>query len=287
MTKIIAELGINHNGSIDTLLAMTRQAKDAGADYVKLQKRDVDICYTVKELRKPCESPWGNTVDAKVRGRELLWDDIAQFADYCDSIGVGWGCSCFDLNSMAQLFSRFGSRVAFNKIPSAMSIHDTYVWLVAQQGIFTIISCGLSNGLTDIQKIADVFEDVKTPYVVNVTTSVYPCPLRRCNLYRIDTLKTMLSDMSYCQGVGYSGHEVGILPSVIAAWSGAEWIERHFTLDRSSYGADQSASLEPEGLRRLVRDIRSLDIIGGDADIRLYGDEKNPVPELRNVKGMK
>ena len=287
MTKIIAELGINHNGSRATLIKMVEEAAAAGVDYVKIQKRNVDLCYTNDELDAQCVSPWGKTVEAKVRGRELSWDDVREMACVCSSIGIGWGCSCFDLTSLSELWDLFGhEKVAkslefsFHKIPSAMALHPEFVSQVAGYGKLTLISCGLAADPSGIADVTNFFEEAKTDYVLNVTTALYPCPNDRCNLNRIKRFKSIKDAFPCCRAVGYSGHETGILPSVIAAQMGAEWIERHFTLDRSMYGADQSASLEPEGLRRLVRDIRELEKIRGSGEIHLYGDEKNPVPHL-------
>lgn len=278
--KIIAELGINHNGCIETAKQMATTAKECGADLVKLQKRYIDQCYTREQLDAPCRSPWGSTVREKVVGRELSWGDLEDFSDHCESIGVGWGCSCFDLGSLANLEMVFGGRIAFHKVPSAMAVHMEFLKQIASYGRLTLVSCGLASNGDDLKRVASVFRDVSTDYVMNVTTSIYPCPVDRCNLRRISAMLGEFIHWRCCRGVGYSGHEVGILPSVIAAHLGASYIERHFTLDRSWYGADQSASLEPEGLRRLVRDIRELDEIMGDSEIRLYGDEKNPVPRL-------
>lgn len=278
-TKIIAELGINHNGDVDIAKAMVTKAAIAGCDYVKLQKRDVEWCYTPEQLAQPCDSPWGETIEDKVCGRELDWDAVEFLDRHCSSLDIGWSASCFDLNSLSELEGLFPQR-PFNKVASAMALHQLFLREVARYGRLTLLSTGL---LTDegISRAAQVFENARCPYVIMHTTALYPAPLERLNLSVISILQEVFHEAEHCMGIGYSGHEVGVLPSVVAAGLGATWIERHFTLDRSMYGADQSASLEPAGLERLVRDIRSLPVIRGDGNRVLHGDEKNPVTYFR------
>ncbi|UCG53534.1 MAG: N-acetylneuraminate synthase family protein [Candidatus Latescibacterota bacterium] len=273
--KIIAEIGINHNGSIESAKTMALIAKEAGADFVKLQKRDISSCYSIEELREPCKSPWGSTVEAKVRGRELSWDEVSDFARFCEKNEIGWSASCFDAKSFKELQSY---EPAFNKVPSGLAIHRDYLQMVAKAKRLTLISTGLLGSMDEIISAAEIFEDAGCEYVINHCVALYPCPEERLNLRVIPRLidTFLYGDMAHCSAIGYSGHEVGILPTVIAAQFGAIWIERHFTLDRAWYGADQSASLEPQGLHRLVRDIRSLSLLQGDS-LKLKGDEKIPV----------
>jgi N-acetylneuraminate synthase len=250
-------------------------AKDAGCDYVKLQKREVEWCYSPEQLNKQCDSPWGSTVFEKVRGRELDWRQIEIFDAFCESIGIQWISSCFDLKSLNHLHELYPDR-PLNKIPSAMALRDEFVLQVAKQGIRTLISTGL---LPDdkVIAIADVFDGQRCEYVLNHVVSVYPCPDNRLNLLAIPVLAEVFHHREFCVGIGYSGHETGILPSVIAAQLGAVYIERHITTNRAGYGADQSASLEGAGLNRLVRDIHNLPVILGTGKRELRGDEKNPV----------
>lgn len=285
MTKynLIAEIGINHNGDTHLAFEMIERAKVAGADFVKFQKRDVDTCYSALDLAGPCKSPWGETVGAKVRGREFSWAEMRAVAGKCSREGIGWGSSCFDLVSLRELEDRFGDKVAFHKVPSCMAKHDAFLREIASYKRLTLVSLGLAADLVEVAGIAAFFETAGCPYVLNATTALYPTPPNRCNLARVRTLRKFrdarLSGL--CRGIGYSGHESGVLPSVIAGFMGAEWIERHFTTDRAMYGADQSASLEPEGLRRLRRDLDQLREIVGEPDVQLFGDEKNPVPTLK------
>jgi len=277
--NVIAEIGINHNGDMNLVYDMVLAAKRCGADFVKFQKRDIDTCYTPEELAAPCDSPWGDTVEAKVRGRELSWEEFSAIDGICARQKIGWSASCFDLKSLDDLQRQFGDEITFHKVPSAMAIHRPFLEQVAAYKKLTLISVGLAPNFQEVVAIADLFYEAGCPFVINVTTSLYPCPPDRCNLERLSFFQNHSRVNRF--GVGYSGHEVGILPSVIAAQMGARFIERHFTLDRSWYGADQAASLEPDGLRRLCRDIEELGVIDGSGCVALRGDEKNPVPTLK------
>ena len=277
MTTIIAELGINHNGSLDTLIKMANAAKKAGADFVKIQKRTIDWCYTPMEMDKPCKSIWGDTIGDKVKGRELSWESIDKFVAYCEFHDISWFSSCFDMRSLEILNERYN--VKYNKVPSALTCREKFLKKIASYRIPTLISTGLCGSYSEIEKIGWLFEDAGCPFIFNHCVALYPAPVERLNLSIIKHMKVALptDQWSFFLGVGYSGHEVGILPSVIAASMGAKWIERHFTLDRAMYGADQAASMEPQGFERMVRDIRLLDKIEGFPAKSLQGDEKNPV----------
>lgn len=275
--EIIAELGINHNGNLEVLKAMALAAHEAGADYVKIQKRDIDLCYSEKELRASCESPWGSTVEDKVRGRELSWDDVSRFDEYCKKHGIKWFASAFDRRSLEELNIRFPD-MPYNKIPSAMAKWRDFVRQAAEYKKPLLISTGLCASMFDVMEIATIPQEVGCDFVLNHCIAVYPAPIERLNLRVIENfIHTFGASWSRCLGVGYSGHEVGLMPSVVAVVLGARWVERHFTLDRSWYGADQAASVEPQGFSRLVRDIRQVETILGDGYLRLYGDEKIPV----------
>ncbi len=281
---VIAEIGINHNGDIDKAKLLIKAAYDAGCDWVKFQKREIEYCYTEEDLQKPCDSPWGVTIEDKVRGRELDWNDFLALDKFCRAIGIGWSASCFDLVSLRRLHAMFPQR-PFNKVASAMAMRETFVKETAEQGVFTFISTGLLKSLEDIFDCTRAFEEEKCPYVVMHCVPNYPAPTERLNLNFISVLKEEYlsgSVFKHCKGIGYSGHEISLMPSVVAASLGADYIERHITLDRAMYGADQSASVEPQGLIRLVRDVKQTEEILGEYDKVLYGDEKNPVPYFRD-----
>ena len=274
--KVIAELGINHNGSLEVLKTMALAAQKAGADYVKIQKRDISLCYSEEDLRSPCESPWGSTVEDKVRGRELSWDQIKEFDEFCKRHGIKWFASAFDRRSLEELVTLFPD-LPYLKVPSGLVRWRAYLRQIAQYDKPVIVSIGLCRDLFEVMDVASIFSEQKRPFVVNHCVSVYPAPPERLNLRVIPRLIHCFSSWEHCLGIGYSGHEVGLMPTVAAVVLGARWIERHFTLDRSWYGADQAASVEPQGFARLVRDIRMVDEILGDGYIQLYGDEKIPV----------
>ena len=281
--KIIGEIGINHNGDMEIAKLLIKAAYDAGCDWVKFQKREPDFCYSPEELQKPCDSPWGITIEDKVRGRELDWNDFLEIDNFCKELGIGWSASCFDLASARRLHTMFPRR-PFNKVASAMALRETFVGAVAEQGLFTFLSTGLFESLEDIFECTSIFEKHECPYVVMHCVPNYPAPIERLNLNFITALKEEYAEggvFKWCKGIGYSGHEISLMPSVVAAALGADYIERHITLDRALYGADQAASVEPQGLARLVRDVKQTDLILGEHDKILYGDEKNPVPYFR------
>ena len=282
--KVIAEIGINHNGDLNKAKLLIKAAYDAGCDWVKFQKREIDYCYSEEDLQKPCDSPWGVTIEDKVKGRELGWNDFLKIDEFCKNLGIGWSASCFDLVSQRRLHTMFASR-PFNKIASAMAVRDTFVQAVAEQKLFTFVSTGLFKTVEDIFDCTKILEDAECPYVVMHCVPNYPAPLERLNLNFIKVLVEEYitgSVFKFCKGVGYSGHEISLMPSVVAAAYGADYIERHITLDRAMYGADQAASVEPQGLKRLVRDVKQIDTILGDYDKVLYGDEKNPITYFRD-----
>lgn len=281
-TRVIADIGINHNGKLDVAIQLAVAAKRAGCDYVKLQKRDPDWCYSPEEMARVMEnpSPWGPTVGDKVRGRELSWEQVAEFDAACSQLGVGWSASCFDLKSLRELHERYPKR-PFNKVPSALAGRPEFLREVASQRVLTLISGALLDD-AGLDAAVAVFEGARCQYVVNHCVGLYPCPPARVNLLAITRLIERFHRKPHCVGVGYSGHETGILPSTLAAMLGASWIERHVTLDRSAYGSDQAASLEPHGLEVLVRDVRSLPLVLGDGDRNPRGDEKRPVTFWRS-----
>lgn len=277
--QIIAEIGINHNGSIDLARHLADMAKECGCDFVKLQKREIDWCYSDEQLRAHCESQWGTTVEDKVRGRELSWDEIEEFDQHCKSIDMQWICSCFDLKSLRYLAANF-PHLPLMKVPSALAMRTQYLVEVAEYKKRTLISAGLLTN-EQLQGAADLFDARECEYILNHCQALYPCPQERINMAVLPIMRHFYHERPFCMGIGYSGHETGVLPSVVAALLGALYVERHITLDRALQGSDHAASLEKQGLARLVRDIRDLDVIMGSATRELHGDEKNPVTYWR------
>ena len=269
---IIAEAGINHGGNLDTAKKLIDMAKNAGCDAVKFQKRTIDTVYTPEFLSQKRESPWGTTQRDQKEGLEFGYEQYCEIDRYCKEQNIPWFASAWDCAS--QYFLREFD-LPYNKIASAMLTHIPLVEMVAEERKHTFISTGMSS-YRQILQVTTAFEYYKCPFTLMHTVSVYPCKDADCNLNMIPKLQRI-----YGCPVGYSGHEVGLLPSVIAAVLGATAIERHITLDRASYGSDQSASLEKEGLERLVRDIRLIETIKGSGEKTISESELKTMRSLR------
>lgn len=272
---IIAEIGINHNGSIEIAKKLIDMAKGCGADAVKFQKRTIDIVYTPELLASPRQSPWGATQRAQKEGLELGKKEYDEIDTYCKEKGIYWFASAWDEKS--QEFLR-QYNLPFNKIASAMLTHKKLVEMVAEEKKHTFISTGMT-GLDQIDKVVNVFQKSSCSYTILQCVSIYPCPDEWCNVKMILTLK----DRYRCP-VGYSGHEHGLLPSTLAVALGAVCIERHITLDRSMYGSDQSASLEKKGLELLIRDARDVSRILGKGEKVVIPEEEKVAYKLRYFK---
>jgi len=268
----VAEVGINHNGDMGICKELIDVAADAGCDAVKFQKRDINRVYTQDFLDSPRESPWGNTQRAQKEGLEFSKKEYEEIANYCASKGIEWFASAWDTNS--QVFLRqFDCK--FNKIASAMIVHQDLLQMVAEEGRHTFISTGMST-FDDIQKAVDIFKDANCPFELMHTISTYPMRDEDANLRLINTLR----DRYQCN-VGYSGHEVGLAISYAAAAMGITSLERHITLDRAMYGSDQAASIEPSGLRQLVGAVRKIEKAMGDGEKRIIDAEVSIAQKLR------
>ena len=269
---LIAEIGINHNGDISICKELIDVAVDSGCDAVKFQKRDIDQVYTQEFLDSPRESPWGNTQRAQKEGLEFSKEQYLEISDYCTNKGIEWFASAWDTNSQAFL-RQFDCK--YNKIASAMIVHEELLQMVADEGKHTFISTGMST-YEDIQKAVDIFKAAGCSFELMHTISTYPMKDEDANLNLINTLRTR-----YGCNVGYSGHEVGLAISYAAAAMGITSLERHITLDRAMYGSDQSASIEPNGLRQLVGAIRKIEQAMGDGEKRVIDAE---VPIARKLR---
>tara|TARA_Y100000816_G_C26050954_1_gene551019 strand:+ start:124 stop:951 length:828 start_codon:yes stop_codon:yes gene_type:complete len=272
MTYIIAEIGINHNGSLQIAKQLIDMAVTAGCDAVKFQKRTIDVVYDNETLSIPRESPWGNTTREQKEGLEFSLETYDEIDNYVRSKKIDWFASSWDLNSQKQM-RKYNFK--HNKIASAMITHEEFVDCVASEKKHTFISTGMTE-YKHIENAIKIFESQKCDFTLFHTVSTYPTKDTDCNIKMINSLRENFK----CK-VGYSGHEVGILPSLLAVFMGASAVERHITLDRSMYGSDQSASLEFDGLKRLVRDIRALKEILGDGEKKFLEDEKNIAKKLR------
>lgn len=272
---VIAEIGINHNGSVKTALAMIDAAKDAGCDAVKFQKRTIDLCYTKEELDKPRESPWGSTTRQQKEGLEFIVGDYEEIAHHCRRVGIEWFASCWDaaaVNAIEQL-----DPPAY-KIASASLTDKELVTHTCRTGKPILLSTGMST-LDEIDAAVALIQSIGNPLILMHCTSTYPSKPEELNLQCIPMLKER-----YGLPVGYSGHEVGLQTTIAAVMLGACVVERHLTLDRSMYGSDQSASVEPHGFKEMVRDIRACEIAKGDGVKRVYETELPIKAKLRKVE---
>ena len=269
---IIAEIGINHNGDMEIAKGLIRMAKDAGCDYVKFQKRTLDVVYTQEFLDGPRKSPWGTTQREQKTGLEFNSLQYAEIDAYCREVGIGWFASAWDIDSFYFL-ETFNPDV--NKVASAMITNHEFLRRVALTGRPTFVSTGMSS-FEEIEDAVKIFKDYDCPFTLMHTVSTYPCKDEEVNLRVIHQLRAR-----YGVPVGYSGHETGLLPSILAATIGAVAIERHITLDRCMYGSDQAASLERRGLEYLVRDCKATASVMGDGIKRITEGERKTAASLR------
>ena len=246
-TFVIAEIGINHNGNLDIAKKLIDGASLAGCDAVKFQKRTIELVYTKDDLDRPRESPWGTTNRQQKEGLEFGLEEYQEIDSYCKLKNIQWLASAWDTES--QLFLR-QFNLKYNKIASAMLTDLELLRLVAEEGKYTFVSTGMST-MEEISQAVEVFDELGCPYELMHCNSTYPMKNENANLNVMKTLR----DAFNCK-VGYSGHETGRVVSMVAVALGASSIERHITLDKSMYGSDQSASIEVEEMRRLVKDIK-------------------------------
>ena len=247
---ICAEIGINHNGDLKLCKQLIDIAVEAGCDAVKFQKRDINLVYTQEFLNSYRESPWGTTQRDQKLGLEFEYENYLEIDSYCKSRKIEWYASAWDLNSQ-KFLRQFDCK--YNKVASAMLVFIDLLVEIAKEGKHTFISTGMST-YDDIQKAVDIFRSYQCPFELMHTVSTYPMKDEDANLNLIHTLR----DRFKCN-IGYSGHETGLAITYAAAAMNVSSIERHVTIDRSMYGSDQSASLEPAGLRQLVGGIRKIE----------------------------
>ena len=270
---IIAEIGINHNGDLNICKELIDVAVLSGCDAVKLQKRDIDQVYTKEFLDKPRESPWGSTQRDQKEGLEFTLKDYLEISKYCSGKGIEWFASAWDLTSQ-RFLRQFNCN--YNKIASAMIVSQVFLELVASERKHTFISTGMST-YSDIEKAIDIFTKAGCSFELMHTVSTYPMRDEDANLRLIQTLR----DRYNCN-VGYSGHEVGLAVSYAASALGISSLERHITLDRAMYGSDQSASIEPSGLRNLVGAVRKVEKAMGDGIKKTLEGEVSISQKLRS-----
>jgi len=271
-TFVIAEIGINHNGSLDIAKQLIDVAKVSGADAVKFQKRTIDLVYTKDMLDSLRKSPWGTTQREQKEGLEFGLEEYKEIDRYCREKSIAWFASAWDLES--QKFLR-QFNLKYNKIASAMLVYEPLLRMVAEEKRHTFISTGMSK-IADLDRVIAIFRDVGCPFELMHCVSTYPMTDEDANLNRIKALRER-----YGCNVGYSGHEVGLAVSYAAAVLGITSLERHITLDRSMYGSDQSASVEPLGFRMLVGAVRKIELAMGDGALEMNAKEASIAGKLR------
>ena len=269
---IIAEIGINHNGDLSICKDLIDVAVVAGCNAVKFQKRDIEQVYTQDFLNSSRESPWGSTQRDQKMGLEFDLEDYQSIAQYCKEKNIEWFTSAWDLNSQAFL-KQFDCK--YNKVASAMIVHEELLKVIAAEGKHTFISTGMTS-YNDIQKAINIFKKENCSFELMHTVSTYPMKDEDANLNMIKSLRKKFQ----CN-IGYSGHEVGLAVSYAAAALGITSLERHITLDRAMYGSDQSASVEPIGLLQLVGAVRKIEKAMGDGEKRIIEAE---IPIARKLR---
>jgi len=271
-TFIIAEIGINHNGDIKICKKLIDIAKNSGCDAVKFQKRTLNKVYTEEQLLSHRDSPWGNTTYDQKKGLEFGLKEYKIIDSYCKKKKITWFASAWDLESQ-KFLNNF--RLKFNKIASAMIVDKKFLDFVAKQKKHTFISTGMSN-MKNISDAVKIFKKRKCSFELMHCVSTYPMKDDTANLNMINVLKKKFK----CN-VGYSGHENGLVISMAASAFGLSSLERHITLDRTMYGSDQSASIEPNGLTSLVSSVRKIEKALGDGKKVFLPEEKIISKKLR------
>jgi len=270
-TYFIAEIGINHNGDIDVAKKLIDAAKHGSADAVKFQKRTPELCVPEHQRNQMRDTPWGYITYLDYRYKvEFGQAEYAEIDRYCKQVGIDWLASSWDIPSL-HFIDDFNPPC--HKVASALLTDHELLRALKETGKPIILSTGMST-------IDEIEEAVKITGLDNLvichTTSSYPCPPEELNLNMIRTLKE-----KYPCPIGYSGHEVGLVPSAVAVALGACLVERHITLDRAMWGSDQSASVEPWGVEQLVKYIRVTERSLGDGVKRVYQSEESSKSKMR------
>ena len=275
-TYVIAEIGINHNGDIDIAKGMIDAAVHAGVDAVKFQKRTPEVCTPPEQQKQMRETPWGYITYLDYRYKvEFDLDAYREIDRYCQEKGIDWMVSVWDEPSV-DFMEQFSTPVY--KLPSASLTDLNLIRKTRSTGKPLILSSGMST-MAQIRKAVEVAGEENLGLMHS--TSAYPCEPDELNLRMVETLRKEFPNIP----IGYSGHEVGLVPSTIAVALGACLVERHLTLDRAMWGSDQAASVEPGGFRKLVKYIRVTEEALGDGVKKVYDSERSIMKKLRRVGG--
>lgn len=272
-TYIIAEIGINHNGSIDVAKKLIDIAAVAGCDAVKFQKRNPDVCVPEHQKNVIRETPWGTMTYLEYKHKiEFGKEEYDVIDSYCKEKGISWSASPWDLDSL-NFLNQYD--IPFIKIPSAMLTNDELIEATVNTGKKVILSVGMSTE-EEISHAVNILQK-SNDFALLHCNSTYPAPINELNLSAIQTLKKKYN----CE-VGYSGHEFRLGTTVASIYLGATIIERHITLDRTMWGTDHMSSVEPQGLIKLVKGIRELEEAYGDGVVRVTDSQ---IPVRNKLRG--
>jgi sialic acid synthase SpsE len=273
---IIAEIGINHNGSLEIAKKLIDEAVAAKADAVKFQKRTPEICVPKNQWNTIRDTPWGmmTYIDYK-RKTEFGYDEYCEIDRYCREREIDWFVSTWDVEAV-NFMQQF--ETPLYKLASASLTDTALIERILYTGRPLMLSTGMST-MTEIETAMRFINrfDENYPLMVAHSTSAYPCKPEELNLKMIEILRGLFPNVP----IGYSGHETGLATTVAAVAMGANFVERHFTLDRAMWGSDHAASVEPGGFQRLVKDIRDVELALGDGVKKVYESELAPMKRLR------
>lgn len=269
---VTAEIGINHNGSINLAKKLIDTAVYAGCDAVKFQKRTIDVVYTKEELDKERSSVFGETNGDLKRGLEFGYEQYKEIDEYCKLKGIIWYASCWDENSV-DFIEQFNPPCY--KISSASLTDDKLLEYTKSKNKPLFLSTGMSS-LEQIEHAVEILGEENL--IIYHCTSTYPSNDDEINLNVIKTFKEKFN----CP-IGFSGHERGITPTIVSVALGANAIERHITIDRTLWGSDQTASLEPTGIYKIIRDTRKMPTILGNGIKKVYPREFPIIEKLRKI----
>ena len=273
MVFIIAEIGTNHLGDVKIARRIIDVAANAGCDAVKFQKRDVEKIYNKFFLDSTLDSPWGTTQREMRTHIEFSDKQFREIDSYCKNLKIPWFVSCWDIDSQIAM-RKFKTK--YNQVDSDVLGHQSLMEIIAKEKKHTYISTGI-NSMKEISNAVKIFRDYKCPFELMHSHSSFPMSLKEANIKHM----TILREKFKCN-VGYNGYEkVASLVCIAAAISGATSIERHITIDRTSYGNEQAASLEPLGLQKMVKDVRLVEDILGDGKKRIWDSELPAMKKLR------
>jgi sialic acid synthase SpsE len=271
---VIAEIGINHNGDVELAKRLIDVAAVAGCNAVKFQKRTPEICVPEEQKALGRDTPWGRITYLEYRHRmEFGKAEYEIIAEHCRKRGIMWTVSCWDEPSL-EFMEQF--QPPFYKIASPMLTNDMLLRAHVRTGRALVVSTGMST-MEEIDHAAEIL-DGRVPWMLLHCTSSYPARADEINLRVVDTLRQRFN-----RPIGYSGHEVGLQISLAAVALGADALERHITLDRAMWGSDHAASVEPQGLQRLVRDVRVIEKALGDGIKKVYESELPVRAKLRRM----